>query len=189
MAPSFDLGPVLILPGLYDSGPEHWQTRWMAGRPGFRRVEQDDWVSPRCQDWVARLEAAVREAGPEALLVAHSAACALVAHWAAQSRRPVRGALLVAPSDAEAPSFPSGPTGFAPMPLLELPFPSVVVASGDDPYVALDRARSFAERWGSRFVSIGDAGHINSAAGLGDWPEGLRLLQDLAGQAGRRQGT
>jgi uncharacterized protein len=178
--PPADLAPVLILPGLYDSGPQHWQMLWMAGRPGFRRVEQADWVTPRCVDWVAKLDAAVQEAGPQALLVAHSAACALVAHWVAVHGRKVRGALLVGPSDPEASSYPAGPTGFAPMPLVRLPFPSTVVASADDPYVSLDRAEFFARSWGSRFVNIGKAGHINSASGLGNWPRGLELLQELA---------
>jgi len=180
-----DLGPVLVLPGLYDSGPDHWQTRWSAVRPGFRRVEQADWVTPRCADWIARLDEAVERTGPEALLVAHSAACALAAHWTALHPRTIRGALLVAPSDVDAPTFPLGATGFAPMPLQRLPFPTIVVASANDPYVSLDRARTFAERWGSRFVSIGDNGHINSASGLGDWPEGLRILEALAAEARR----
>src|SRR6266545_447257 len=155
-----ELSPVFILPGLSDSGPEHWQTLWLAGRPGFRRVEQEDWETPRCADWVAALDAAVVEAGPGALLVAHSAACALVAHWAAGHRRQVRGALLVGPSDTEAPSYPQGPTGFAPMPLVPLPFASTVVASSDDRFVSLERARQFASAWGSRLVVIGAAGHI-----------------------------
>lgn len=178
--PPADPSPVLILPGLHDSGPQHWQTLWLAGRPGFRRVEQDDWVTPRLADWASRLDAAAAAAGPEALLAAHSAACALVAHWAAARPRPIRGALLVAPSDSEAPSFPAGPTGFAPMPLAPLPFPSTVVASSDDPYVSLDRARLFARSWGSRFVGAGAAGHLNGASGLGGWPAGLALLRELA---------
>ena len=177
-----DLAPVLLLPGLSDSGPQHWQTLWMQGRPGFRRVEQADWETPRCQDWVANLEAAVAAAGPGALLVAHSAACVLVAHWAAASSRPIRGALLVATPDPEAPTFPEGPTGFAPLPLSPLPFPSTVVASQDDPYVAFERARHFAYRWGSRLVSAGRVGHINSSSGLGAWPDGLELLVELAGR-------
>jgi len=174
------LSPVLVLPGLSGSGPQHWQALWLASHPGFRCVEQADWETPRCADWVARLDAAVRESGPRSLLVAHSAACALVAHWAAAHGRKVRGALLVGPSDAEAPSFPAGPTGFAPMPLLRLPFRSTVVASADDPYVSLDRAELFARAWGSRFVNVGRAGHINAASGLGDWPRGLELLEELA---------
>ncbi len=183
-----DLAPVLILPGIYDSGPEHWQSLWLAGHPGFRRVEQSDWVTPRCADWVANLDAAAVEAGRDALLVAHSAACALVAHWAAAHGRQIRGALLVAPSDVEASTYPAGPVGFAPMPLERLPFASTVVASTEDPYVSLYRAKHFAKSWGSRFVNIGPAGHINTAAGLGAWPAGLELLAEVATR-GRAQKT
>jgi uncharacterized protein len=151
----------------------------MAGRSGFRRVEQADWETPRCSDWVAQLDAAVQKAGAQALLVAHSAACALVAHWVAAHGHKVRGALLVGPSDTEAPSYPVGPTGFAPMPLVRLPFASTVVASADDPYVSLERAGFFARSWGSRFVNVGSAGHVNTASGLGSWPAGLELLEEL----------
>ncbi|HET9599763.1 MAG TPA: alpha/beta hydrolase [Anaeromyxobacteraceae bacterium] len=56
------------------------------------------------------------------------------------------------------------------------------MASEDDPYVAPARARLFAERWGSVFVSAGPAGHLNSASGLGEWPRGLELLLELAGR-------
>ena len=171
--------PVLILPGLYNSGPEHWQSRWESAHPEFRRVTQDDWERPRCADWVAQLDAAVI-ATPDAVLVAHSSSCALVAHWAAAAgSRRIHGALLVAPSDPEASSYPAGPTGFAPMPLQRLPFPSIVVASTDDPYVTLARAQAFASAWGSRLVAVGACGHINSASGLGEWPEGIVLLQEL----------
>jgi hypothetical protein len=65
------------------------------------------------------------------------------------------------------------------MPRRRLGFPSVVVASRNDPYVTLERARQFADAWGGRFVDIGDAGHINSESGLGDWPLGFTLLQEL----------
>jgi predicted alpha/beta hydrolase family esterase len=171
--------PVLILPGLYNSGPEHWQSRWEAAHPEFQRVMQDDWERPRCADWIARLDAAIR-ATPDAVLVAHSSSCALVAHWVASggSGR-VHAALLVAPSDPDASSYPEGPTGFAPMPLRRMPFPTIVVASADDQYVTLERARTFAQSWGSRLVTIGAAGHINSQSGLGDWPTGYALLEEL----------
>jgi serine hydrolase len=171
--------PVLILPGLYNSGPEHWQSRWEGRHPEFHRVLQADWERPRCADWVDRLDHAIG-ATPDAVLVAHSSSCALVAHWvAAQRTGRVAAALLVAPSDPDAASYPDGPTGFAPMPLVSLPFPTIVVASSDDPYVTLDRARHFAASWGSRLVTVAAAGHINSQSGLGDWPAGLALLQEL----------
>ncbi len=169
----------LLLPGLWNSGPEHWQSRWERTDPSCVRVVQQDWVTPARADWVATLEAAVAASGPDVVLVAHSTACALVAFWAAATSRTVRGALLVAPSDTEASSYPGGPTGWQPMPLAALPFPSIVVASSDDEFATLDRARAFAKAWGSRFVDIGAAGHINAASGLGPWRSGKALLVDL----------
>lgn len=173
----------LNLPGLWNSGPDHWQTRWEILDPSFRRLHQDDWEAPRCADWVARLESTLRGLPVPVRLTAHSSSCAMVAHWAAaaspESARRVTGALLVAPSDPTGPKYPPEPTGFAPVPLRRLPFPSIVVASDDDEYVALERAREYAAAWGSRLVVLPGAGHINSASGLGDWPEGLALLASL----------
>ena len=170
----------LILPGLHDSDSAHWQSRWEARDNNIRRVIQDDWETPRCADWVARLDETLALTGSATVLVAHSAGCALVAHWATRCRsRCIRGALLVAPSDPEAPTFPCGPTGFAPIPMQRLQFRSIVVASSDDPYVTISRAKAFAAAWGSEFVMIGEAAHINSASSLGDWPEGFTLLNRL----------
>jgi predicted alpha/beta hydrolase family esterase len=177
--PDGNTGTTLILPGLYDSGPAHWQSHWERSGPPFKRVRHRNWETPDREDWVTTLDAAIAGANGEILLVAHSTACALVAFWAAASPRRIRGALLVGPSDTEAPSYPVGPTGWQPMPLQRLPFPSVVVASSNDEYVTLTRAESFARAWGSRFVNAGALGHINSASGLGDWPEGRALLERL----------
>ncbi|MGB9474651.1 MAG: alpha/beta hydrolase [Candidatus Udaeobacter sp.] len=170
----------LILPGLHNSDPGHWQSQWESRDETLFRVIQDDWETPHCADWIARLDQELALGESDTVLVAHSAGCALVAHWAVgESSRRVRGALLVAPSDPEAPSFPPGPTGFAPIPMLRFRFPSIVVASSNDPYVTLTRAQTFAMAWGSEFVTIGEAGHINSASGLGDWAQGLVLLNIL----------
>lgn len=173
----------LILPGLYDSGPEHWQSHWERVDPRCRRVVQADWETPLCADWAARLDAAIAAHDGPVVLVAHSSSCAMVAHWArgaAPARcAKVRGALLVAPSDPEGPRFPPGPTGFAPVPRRPLPFPSIVVASADDEYVTPETARAYAAAWGSRLVEIGPCGHVNSASGLGMWPTGYALLEEL----------
>jgi predicted alpha/beta hydrolase family esterase len=179
----------LILPGLGNSGPGHWQSYWERQDPTCRRVLQTEWDAPRCADWVAGLDAAVAAEPVPVVLVAHSSACALVAHWA-RGAAPgavacVRGALLVAPSDPEGPHYPAGPTGFGPVPLERLAFPSVVVASADDVYVSPELARAYADAWGSHFVDVGPAGHINAASGLGAWPAGYALLQGLRGAAGR----
>jgi hypothetical protein len=175
----------LILPGLYDSGPDHWQSHWERTDPTCRRVVQADWETPRCEDWAATLDAAIAAHAGPVVLVAHSSSCALVAHWARDAaperRERVRGALLVAPSDPEGPRYPAGPTGFAPMPLDALPFPSILVASTDDEYVSAATARAYAEAWGSRYVEIGACGHVNGASGLGAWPAGRALLDALRG--------
>ena len=174
--------PVLVLPGYGDSGPAHWQSLWEAADATCRRVVQRDWLNPALPEWRERLDRAVGECDRPPILVAHSLGCVLVAHWAPHARRRVAGALLVAPADADmlAPVL-DAVASFAPVPLEPLPFPSTVVASSDDPYVSVERAEAFARAWGSRFVMIGRAGHINTDAGYGEWPEGRRLLDELRG--------
>jgi predicted alpha/beta hydrolase family esterase len=169
----------LMVPGLWDSGPEHWHTHWERADPRFARVAQRDWDAPEVREWVRTLDDAVHGAGHDVVLVAHSLGCATVVHWAGLPGRMVRGALLVAPADVDGAGFPLEARGFAPMPLKPLPFPSILVASTDDSYLSLERARLFAEAWGSRLVEVGAKGHLNSASGLGDWPEGRALLDEL----------
>ncbi|MBC6612766.1 serine hydrolase family protein [Hymenobacter sp. BT507] len=171
---------LLTVPGLGGSGPTHWQTLWEQ-QYGYRRVQQPDWDHPVCSEWVQTLDAAVAAAGSQVVLVAHSLACATVAHWAATTRHQLQGALLVAPADVDRPDFPPEVIGFAPMPLARLPFPSTVVASTDDRYVSLARAQQFADAWGSRCVNVGALGHLNSESGLGLWPQVHQLLRELLG--------
>ena len=40
-------------------------------------------------------------------------------------------------------------------------------------------ARSIAATWRVPIEFVGDAGHINAAAGVGDWPQGHKLLRAL----------
>jgi predicted alpha/beta hydrolase family esterase len=172
--------PVLILPGLGDSGPRHWQSLWEASSPHFRRVVQRDWETPARADWVATLEAAVAGAGEPVVLVAHSLACALVAHWAPQASGRVAAALLVAPSDVDALGrTPDVVRSFSPLSLARLPFPTTLVCSRNDPYVEFSRGEIFAGCWGSRLVDAELAGHINSDSGHGPWPEGRAILEEI----------
>lgn len=177
---------VLILAGLWNSGPEHWQTHWEHKHPEWKRVPHRDYNNPEREEWVAELDAAIAGCESAPLLVAHSLACVTVAHWAKSgSKLRISGAFLVAPSDVEAPSYPVDTNGFAPVPLAPLPFPSIVVASSNDEFVSVERARQFAKAWGSRFVEIGPAGHINGASGLKDWPAGEKLLAELCAQVSK----
>jgi uncharacterized protein len=174
--------PVLVLPGYGDSGPQHWQSLWEAADSTCRRVVQRDWLNPSLDEWRETLDRAIGECDRPPILLAHSLGCALVAHWAARARHRVAGALLVAPADPDMVAmFVDAVASFAPMPLDPLLFASLVVASSDDPYVTLPRAETFARVWGSRFVTIHGAGHINADSGYGPWPEGRRLLDELRG--------
>lgn len=170
----------LILPGIGNSGPDHWQSLWEKANPSFVRVQQRDWDSPNCDEWLEALEKSAAQFGVATVLIAHSLACLLVAHWAARTRLKIKGALLVAPPNPDGPNFPKQATGFSPLPLKPFVFPSTVVASANDPYGSHDFAQAAASEWGSRFVSVGSAGHINSDSGLGEWREGFALFQQLA---------
>ena len=172
---------ILTLPGIHGSGADHWQTAWEHALPGACRVPAADWDRPVCAAWVAALEQAVADAGPDVVLVAHSLGCLQVVHFARDTRLRVRAALLVAPPDPDGAVFPVEASGFAPLPTSRLPFSSTLVASTDDPYAGWAFARRCADAWGSRLVNIGPRGHINAQSGLADWPEGQRLLAELTG--------
>ena len=185
MAAWIDDPSFLVLPGIYSSGPDHWQTRWEQADPRFRRVEQDDWDHPRWQDWVARIVDAVDETPDPIVFVAHSLGCHAVARASTQPAvARVAAALLVAPPDLDDERNAAFDlAGVLPMLLEPLPFPSLVVGSSDDPTCSLDRAAHFATAWGSELVVAGALGHINSESGLGGWPGGRRLLAQLLARA------
>jgi predicted alpha/beta hydrolase family esterase len=178
MAVSSGKSGVLIVPGLGNSGPGHWQSLWEA-RAGYVRVQQRDWDYPVLSEWLGSLDRAVQEAAADVLIVAHSLGTLLVTHWLARTQARIGGALLVAVPDPQAPGFPPQARGFAPVSQFPLDCASIVVASIDDPYGDLPFARRCAKSWGSRLVNIGQAGHVNAASGLGEWNEGHRLLESL----------
>jgi uncharacterized protein len=172
----------LVLPGIYSSGPEHWQTRWEQLDARFRRVQQDDWDHPRPQAWVARIVDAVESAEGGVVFVAHSLGCHAVAYAAREQavRDRVVAAFLVAPPDLYDPrNDHMDLAGFRPPVLDELPFPSTLVASTDDQTCRLEHARELAAAWGSELVVAGALGHINSDSSLGDWPVGREILDRL----------
>jgi predicted alpha/beta hydrolase family esterase len=179
---------ILLIPGLNDSGPDHWQTLWERNTPDARKVELGMWDNPHRNTWVNKLNLAIRRAERPVVLVAHSLGCLTVAWWA-EYEQPgpesgVAGALLVAPPDVDRPGLDPRLARFGACPRGELPFPSVLVASQNDPHCAQPAAISLARDWGSRFADAGAVGHINAASGLGDWPLGQRLLAQLLGRHG-----
>ena len=178
---------ILTVPGLGGSGAAHWQSLWEQSRGDTARVDLGMWDSPRRNPWVTKLDQAVRTADAPVILAAHSLGCLVVAWWAELAGQPwgwpVAGALLVAPPDVDRVAACGEIRGFAPSPRTLLPFPSILVASEDDPYATPQRSFDMARDWGSHFVNIGEHGHINAASDLGLWHEGQGLLDRLIGAA------
>ncbi|MUZ65001.1 alpha/beta fold hydrolase [Agrobacterium vitis] len=171
---------IIHLPGIGNSGESHWHTLWEDADPAIHRFTPTSWDEPDLSDWVTALEEAVRAVQTPPILVAHSLACLLVAHWHQVSDLPIRGAMLVAVPDPESSVFPSQAVSFADTPQQKFRFPSLIVASTDDPYGSLPYVQKRVEQWGCDLKVIGAAGHINGQSELGDWPEGLSLLKEFA---------
>ncbi|CAD5107436.1 RBBP9/YdeN family alpha/beta hydrolase [Zestomonas carbonaria] len=181
-----DNATILIVPGLRDHVPEHWQTLLAARLPKVRSVPP---LTENKLSLDARVEAIQHELesieGP-VILVAHSAGVLMVVHWAARHQRPIRGALLATPPDLEATwpaNYPTPETlrehGWSPLPGQRLPFPSLLAASRNDHLASPEAARHMAAQWGSTLVDLGAVGHLNPASGFGDWPQADALIRVL----------
>ncbi|WP_026628690.1 RBBP9/YdeN family alpha/beta hydrolase [Dyadobacter alkalitolerans] len=173
----------LTVPGLASSGPQHWQTIWEQQYPQqFSRVQQENWDWPVKEDWVKQLDKQISDLTGPTILVGHSLGCITIAHWAQQhSSAHIKGALLVAPADAEMSKRLNFVVEFTPIPVKPFAFKTVVVASTNDIYATIGRSKTFAENWGSEFINIGKKGHINAVSGLEDWKEGKAILESLSG--------
>lgn len=157
---------VVIVPGLRNSGPEHWQSHWQRWVPGAARVEQWDWEQPDLAQWSARVAATVDSLRGDVWLVAHSFGCLASVHALAQVGARVRGLFLVAPADPDkfgiADQLPRG----------RLPVQGMIVGSTTDPWLAWGKVKRLASRWDLPLLNAGDAGHINVESGHGEWREG-----------------
>lgn len=170
----------LTIPGLGNSGADHWQTHWEKSSSNFTRIEQEEWDAPNCAQWIKNIETKVSEYDlSTVVLIAHSLGCMAVAHWATTYNRLIKGAMLVAPSDAVSPLYTFPSTGFDTIPTNKINFKTILVTSSNDPWVSLERATLFANNWGSTLVNIGNAGHISTSDGYGNWEEGLELLKQF----------
>jgi predicted alpha/beta hydrolase family esterase len=171
---------ILIIPGYTNSGPDHWQTRWESKLSTARRVVQAEWSKPVREDWTKAIAKAVNEAEKPVVLVAHSLGVAAAVQAIPLFKKPVAGAFFVSPPDVANPKIrPKHLMTFGPYPRNPLPFPSIVVASSNDPYCAHDVAEDIAGAWGSLFIDAGEAGHLNSDSGHGPWPEGTMTFANF----------
>lgn len=170
---------ILIIAGHTGAGPDHWQTRLIAKLKSARLVEQDDWLYGSLVNAIDRIVEAVQAAPKPVVFVGHSAGSVLVPHAVARLRSQnlvtrVRGAFLVTPPSEKSLAALQGiDAAFQHMPRDPLPFPSVLVASSNDPHATLEESADMALAWGSKLVEAGAAGHINAESGHGPWPEGM----------------
>jgi uncharacterized protein len=172
--------PLVILPGLNNSGPQHWQTFWQERKTDALRLEPASWNAPELDDWMSALDRAVAACVAPPLLVAHSMGCLLSVCWASRHRPDlsITGAFLVAPPNFKRKEFPA--RSFTQAPESPLPYPALVVGSTNDPYCPIDVVAGLAYSWEAGFVSVGPRGHISTEPGNGDWEEGWRLLKAFA---------
>ncbi len=173
-------GPVLVVPGLGGSSERHWQSLWQRRYSDFQRVEQADWNTPDLDRWARTIVEAAVALDQPALVIAHSFGCLATVRAEVFQSGLIAGALLVAPAE---------PARFqAERQLLhtQLQFPSSVIASRNDPWITLANAKTWADRWGSEFVDLGLAGHINADSGFGEWASGLDHLDWLCRRMNQR---
>jgi uncharacterized protein len=178
---------ILIVPGLREHVPDHWQTLLEPKLPKVKCVPRMERNKLSCAAWVAKLDESLAQIEGPVVLVAHSGGCMMVVHWAQQHGRPIKGALLATPPDFESP-LPEGypkqealqQGGWLPTPRAPLPFPSIVAASMNDPLGRFDRVAALATAWGSRLVNVGNVGHLNPASGYGEWPQAQDLIRELS---------
>jgi len=174
------LNKYFIIPGLGNSGANHWQTYFENTELNFKRIMQSEWDSPLCGNWINKVdEEIIKHNLNECILIGHSLGCATIVHWAMKFERIIKGAMLVAPSDLESDTYKFPAKGFSPIPREKLNFQTIIVASENDKWVSIERAKYFAECWGSEIINIGNAGHINAESGFGRWPEGLEILKRI----------
>jgi predicted alpha/beta hydrolase family esterase len=171
----------LIVPGLGGSGPDHWQTYFESTGTNFHRIIQKDWDAPDINEWVETIDNAISAYDPQTVvLVGHSLGCPTIATWASYTSEKIKGALLVAPPDIEAFQKKLHITLFKNLPTDKIQFPTIVVASTNDHWSGIQKAEWNARQWGSEFINIGEAGHINDQSGFGKWEEGLKILHRLS---------
>lgn len=162
---------ILLVPGLHDSGLQHWQTLWHQQHPHWLRVAQSDWTTPDLLRWAQPVIEQLANSQQPLTLVAHSFGCLASLYAARQLPEKVSSLFLVAPADPDLLgvqealiNHPAAATGR-------------IIASSNDPWMPLDRVCFWSQRWRLPFSLLGPLRHINAESGHGPWAEGLALLR------------
>jgi len=167
----------VLVPGRYDSSPDHWQSCWQQQLPIWQRLVQRNWDEPDIDRWVGSIRRLLVQQSKPALLVGHSLGALASCCVAIDYPELVAGIVLVAPAE------PSKFEVEERVPAVDLGVPSLLVASRNDPFMSFRRAEHWASIWHSDLVDIGEAGHINAESGFGRWPYGLEVVRMLVEKA------
>lgn len=185
-----DAATIVIVPGLRDHVPDHWQTllaeRLLERGRAVRTVQPLLENKQSCAARVAALEQTLEGIDGPIILVAHSVGTLIAIHWSQQHKRNIKGVLLAAPPDFDTP-LPPGYSdaetlrrnGWTPVPRAPLTFPSIVATSRNDHLGTFERVEALAQAWGSRLVDLGMVGHLTPADGFGAWPMAEELIGEL----------
>lgn len=201
--PSHQAWPaILIVPGLRDAAPQHWQT--LLAEDLRAHGADVHVVPPMGRDTldlasrvvaIERAVAAMDAPAGSVRIIAHSGGCIMLAHWALgtlnggavpASAAKIGAALLATPPDFDTPMPEGYPSldalragGWLPVPRRPLPFASLIAASQNDPLASYRAVQAMALIWGSRIQDLGCVGHLNPASGFGPFPQALALLRQL----------
>ncbi len=167
------MNKVLLVPGLHNSGPDHWQSRWHQQFPQWQRMLDLPWDKPDLTAWSAKLASKLRSRRSRVHLVAHSFGALTAIAAARLQPDKVSSILIVAPAD---------PARFGIQDEVlagSIKVSAQLIASRNDPWMSFERAEYWSRQWQVPLFDAGEVGHINAQSGHGEWSQGLNLLNTL----------
>ena len=178
---------VLLVPGLRDEAPGHWQSLLARSQPNVHALPALGRSNIDLRARIEAIEDAVRSIAGPVVVVAHSGGSIATVHWARQTTSMIQGALLATPPAFSRPLSSEYPdmsafeeAGWLPLPKAALPFPCIVAASRNDPLGDFSEIAQLARCWGAELVDLGAVGHLNPVSGYGEWPGAIPLIAKLA---------
>ena len=167
------MNKILLVPGLHNSGPDHWQSRWHLQFPQWQRMLGLPWDKPDLTVWSAKLASKLRSRRSRVHLVAHSFGALTAIAAARLQPDKVSSILIVAPADPARFGIPDEALAGS------IKVSAQLIASRNDPWMSFERAEYWSRQWQGPLFDAGEVGHINAQSGHGEWSQGLNLLNTL----------
>ncbi len=167
------MNKILLVPGLHNSGPDHWQSRWHQQFPQWQRMLGLPWDKPDLTVWSAKLASKLRSRRSRVHLVAHSFGALTAIAAARLQPDKVSSILIVAPADPARFGIPDEALAGS------IKVSAQLIASRNDPWMNFERAEYWSRQWQVPLFDAGEVGHINAQSGHGEWSQGLNLLNTL----------